>query len=113
MGQVSSKLRRSTGAYLHWCPACEELHPLPDSWQFNGNLESPSFHPSFRQEGVQRVFSDGEWTGEWKRDAAGDTIPFVCHYVLTDGVLNFCPDCTHAMAGQSVPLPVLPDGMRD
>jgi len=113
MSQVSSKLRRFAGGYAHWCPGCEEMHVLPDSWKFDGNLESPSFAPSFKHEGIQRVFSDGNWTGEWKRDAKGNTIPFICHYVLTAGQLNFQGDCTHSLAGKKVPLPVLPEGLRD
>lgn len=113
MGQVSSVLRRAAGGYMHWCPGCEETHVLPDSWQFDGNFEVPTFSPSFKHQCMQRVFVDGEWTGEWKRDAAGATIPAICHYVLTLGVLNFQPDCTHALAGKSVPLPKLPEGLTD
>lgn len=112
--QVSSKLRRGVGAYFHWCPACLEVHQLPDGWTFDKNLESPTFSPSFKHSGMQTINNDkGEWTGEWVRDSKGAPVPGVCHYVLTRGVLNFCSDCTHTMAGQSVPLPVLPDHLRD
>ena len=114
MNQVSSKLRRAEGAYVHWCPGCREMHRLPDSWTFNGDLESPTFTPSFRHSGMQTVnAADGSWTGEWVRDANGKTVPFVCHYILTAGVLNFCADSTHALAGQSIQLPPLPAGMTD
>jgi hypothetical protein len=89
------------------------MHPLPDSWTFDGNLECPTFSPSFRHSGIQRVFVSGKWTGEWVRDANGNTIPFTCHYVLTAGVLNFCGDCTHVLSGKAVPLPQLPDGLTD
>jgi Family of unknown function (DUF6527) len=113
MGQVSDKLRRATSGYSHWCPGCEEMHLIPDSWTFDGNLESPTFSPSVAISGVQRVFVDGRWNGEWKRDAAGNPIPYVCHYILTAGKLNFQGDCTHALVGQAVPLPSLPSGLRD
>jgi Family of unknown function (DUF6527) len=86
MSQVSSKLRRGEGRYFHWCPGCVETHPLPDGWAFDGNLDSPTFTPSFKH----------DW-GNGK----------VCHYILTAGVLNFCSDSTHGLAGQSVPLPDL------
>ena len=99
--------------YFHWCPACEEMHPLPDSWKFDGDLENPSFRPSFKHSGKKTVKVDGKWTGEWVRDAQGKAVPYVCHYVLTKGVLNFCGDCTHDFAGRSVPLPVLPKGLQD
>ena|SRR5208337_1567824 len=113
MGQVNSKLRRQQDGYAHWCPACKETHPLPDSWKFDGNLESPTFAPSFRHRGLQTVKVDGKWTGEWVRDDAGNPIPFVCHYNLVAGMLQFCPDSTHELAGKSVPLPDLPEGFTD
>ena len=112
MNQVSSKLRREENGYAHWCPGCEQMHTLPDSWKFDGNLENPTFTPSFKHEGVLRPFVNGKWVGGWKRDAAGNTIPFICHYVLTAGQLQYQADCTHAMAGKTVPLPSLPEGWR-
>ncbi len=113
MAQVSSKLRRGQGGYFHWCPACEEMHILPDSWTFDGNLEQPTFIPSFKHEGMQIVKVDGKWTGEWVRDTNGNTVPFVCHYVLTSGKLQFCDDCTHAFKGKVVDLPQLPIWLKD
>ena len=103
------KLIRVSDGYLHWRPGCEETHRLPDSWHFDGNRDCPTFSPSFKQSGVQTVKVNGKWTGEWVRDRDGKTIPFVCHYILTKGILNFCSDSTHALAGMSVPLPQLPD----
>lgn len=113
MGQVSSTLRRGDAGYSHWCPGCDEMHVLPDTWAFDGNLEKPTFTPSFKHSGVQRVFDAGKWTGEWKRDASGNTVAFVCHYILTVGVLNFCTDSTHDLAGKAVPLPTLPEELTD
>jgi hypothetical protein len=108
--QVSPKLRRGEGAYFHWCPACEEMHILPDSWHFNGDLNRPTFSPSFKHEGSKIIYdAQGKWTGEWVRDAAGNTVPFICHYILTDGILNYCGDCSHDSAGKNIPLPDLPD----
>ncbi len=95
MSQVSAKLRRGVERYFHWCPGCEEMHPLPDRWSFNGNLDAPTFNPSFLH----------HWGSPAKRQ--------VCHYVLTDGVLNFCADCTHALAGKRIPLPDLPADLQD
>ncbi len=108
MGQVSAVLRRYQGGYFHWCPACNELHPLPDGWAFNGDVDRPTFTPSFRHSEMQRVIVDGRWTGEWVRDAAGKPVPHICHYILTAGQLHFCGDCTHEFAGKTVPLPPLP-----
>lgn len=88
MIKVSSKLFRSDRAYFHWCPGCEKMHPLPDQWIFDGNLEQPSFTPSFKH----------------TMGRGGRT----CHYTLSQGTLNFCDDSTHILAGKSVPLPDLP-----
>jgi hypothetical protein len=107
MSQVNAKLRRVEGGYAHWCPGCEEMHIL------DKNLEFPSFQPSFKHEGIQRVFINFKWTGKWKRDSAGNTIPYLCHYVLTAGKLNYQGDCTHKLNGQVVDLPVLPDWLTD
>jgi hypothetical protein len=68
------------------------MHPLPDTWTFNGNIEQPTFSPSFRQH-------------------IGDGI--ICHYTVTDGQLNFCSDSMHSLAGCTVPLPEIPVHLRD
>jgi len=108
MSQVSPYLRQTTDGYMHWCPACEEMHPLPNGWAFNGDVNKPTFQPSFKHSGSQTEKIGGKWTGEWVRDLQGNPIPSVCHYVLTSGILNFCADCTHSFAGKSLPLPELP-----
>jgi hypothetical protein len=113
VNQVSARLRRASNGYVHWCPACEEAHTIFDNWQFDGNLERPTFIPSVKITGVQTVVVDGRWTGEWVHDAAGNTVPLCCHYSLTAGVLQFHGDCTHRLKGQKAPLPELPAHMKD
>ena len=113
MGQVSLFLRKTDGGYSHWCLGCEEMHVIPNSWSFNGDVNKPTFSPSVKITGIQTVVKDGEWTGEWKRDAAGNTIPYCCHYILTDGIVNFCSDCTHPLANAKLPLPELPHHAKD
>jgi hypothetical protein len=105
---MNNKLRKTENGYAHWCNGCEEMHSLPNSWKFNGNLENPTFTPSFLHSGFVREKIKGIWTGEWIRDVNGLFIPFVCHYVLTDGILNYCEDCTHYLRSKSIPLPEIP-----
>lgn len=97
MGQVSSKLRRATDSYFWFCQACQEMHPLPDGWTFNGNIEKPTFTPSFRHEWNQHGGALG-LNPEHRR----------CHYIVTDGKVAYCSDSTHAMAGQTIDMPDLP-----
>lgn len=113
MGQVSPYLRRAERGYSHWCPGCEEAHTIPDSWSFDGNVVVPTFNPSIRITGKQRVVVEGKWTGGWVRAADGEAIDVCCHYHLHGGVLKFCSDSTHALAGKNVPLPELPWFLTD
>lgn len=93
--RVSAKLLRGDGRHYHWCPACRKLHPLPDGWHFDGDVERPTFSPSF------------------KHTSGPAHARRVCHYFLTAGLLRFLADCDHELAGQSVALPDLPDGLDE
>lgn len=111
--QISSKLRRGrsdiSDVISHWCPACEEVHvfTLHNSngphWSWDGNVDAPSFTPSM----LIRVNTPD--LPHYQPNAASS----VCHYILTAGIINYCADSTHAMSGQSVPLPDLPTHMKD
>ncbi len=83
------------------CPGCigvlggSGLHMIPVNssikephWIWDGNLERPTLSPSLL-------------TGKSTAD--------VCHSFLRDGVFEFLNDCTHALAGQKVDMPDLPD----
>lgn len=83
----------------------------PPKWGFNGDYERPTFTPSVLVGGVQiEQDENGKWTGEWICDADGKPLPLVCHSFVTDGQIQFLGDCTHALAGQTVPLPDFPAG---
>ena len=114
MAQVSPQLRSvENGGHSHYCPGCREIHLIPGTWTFNGNYNSPSFSPSVKISGVKRVIENGEWVGGWQTDSNSNPIPYVCHYFLHAGQLNYCADSTHALAGQTVPLPDLPTNYQD
>lgn len=77
--------------YLFWCPGCREHHSYDvrtdggrPNWSFNGDMERPTFTPSL-------FYPDR-----------------ICHLFLTDGVIHFLGDCSHKLAGQTVPLEPLP-----
>lgn len=108
MGQISSKLRSVQGGHAHYCPGCEGMHVIPDRWKFDGNVERPTFEPSVK------ITYAGPNAGQ-KLDDEDEREPAACcHYFLTGGMLNFCGDSTHRLAGlQSVELPDIPDRLRD
>jgi hypothetical protein len=64
-----------------------------DGWQFNGNMEKPSFTPSLLN------------TGNYYNEKTGQNdIECRCHLFVTDGKIQYCSDCTHELAGQTVEL---------
>lgn len=113
MGQLSAVLRSVVNGHGHWCPGCEEMHVIPNSWTFDGNVDCPTFTPSVKITGKQVVIVDGKWNGEWVRDAAGNPVDCCCHYFVTKGRLLFCSDSTHALSGKTVDLLPLPEHATD
>lgn len=103
-------------ALMFVCPGCQDpqelsdgttynpsgVHMLPFSgdagsramWQWDGNLEEPTLTPSI-------LSSNGPYSDTGKPLG-------ICHSFLIGGVFQFLDDCTHSMAGQSVPMPDLP-----
>lgn len=103
-------LRTGEGGYLFfWCPGCKESHMIrarqpgeTRGWGFNGDYDRPTFDPSVLVKGVRRMSEE-----EYQRCMAGEQIttePTVCHSLIGDGQIKFLSDCTHALAGQTVPL---------
>lgn len=90
----------------HWCPACQELHPLaveaaqPNGaiWNWNGDAYYPTFNPSMNI----HYGPDGEGEDEVKQ--------YRCHYYLEKGEIRYLSDCTHHLRGQTVALPEIPLG---
>lgn len=74
--------------YVFFCPGCKcghgiwLTHPNPITgamWTMKGTVDRPTFEPSLR------LFNG-------------------CHLSVTDGTLHFHGDCTHPLAGKSVPM---------
>jgi hypothetical protein len=88
---------------LMWCPGCDSLHQVdytgPDGvvpqvcWTFDGNLDAPTVSPSLLVR-----WNSGPGTPE-----------HVCHSFIVAGRWQFLSDSTHPLAGQTIPLPRLPD----
>ncbi len=95
--RIVDKDRKPTGEVMwwFWCPGCEECHAytLPH-WKRSGTDDQPSFTPSLLV-------------------THGKEHPGRCHLYLTDGKLKFLGDCTHALKGQTVPIPEPPKWLHD
>ena len=79
--------------YSFYCPGCKHRHVYfvtgALTWDFNGDVAAPSFTPSLLN----------------TCDSHPDPTQRRCHLFLTAGKLNYCSDCTHALAGQTIDLP--------
>ena len=86
-----------------WCPGCVHVHVFwvtgeGPTWDWDGNLEKPTFSPSHLVRGGSRDIT--------------------CHSYLREGVWEFLPDSTHPLAGQKIEIVKLPiwlkkEGERD
>lgn len=93
------------------CPGCECAHgvtvngqpnAMGASWGWNGDLIRPTFTPSILVRGTVPITDE-----ERDRIMAGEPFepaPVVCHSFVRDGKIEFLSDCTHKLAGQTVPL---------
>lgn len=114
-------LRVGEGGYtLFWCPGCKEAHAVRiredgqnvgGAWGFNGDYDRPTFSPSVLVRSGHFVPGhkpgDSCWCTYCAEDEADDTPGFSCkqcHSFVRDGRIEFLSDCTHALAGQTVPL---------
>lgn len=117
-----SKVRRFIDVYnkgygVHFlCPGCGNRHMLPvendegPRWSFNGDYDKPTLQPSILQRsGHYNPHHQGPdcWCNYNERfpDNPTDFKCGVCHSFVTDGNIQFLSDCTHALAGQTIPLP--------
>ena len=102
--------------YMFECPGCGQSHAMwtnnsnkKCNWQFNGNMEKPSFTPSLLVN--YHTYPSGQvWPTDEERDRMmkGEKLtmtPGTCHSYITDGRIQFLGDCTHKLANQTVELP--------
>jgi hypothetical protein len=95
------KIKKQTVDYYHfYCPGCNALHSYAVSddgsqWQFNGNLDSPTFTPSLLN------------TKPVKDEKGNVIFKTSCHLFVTNGKIIYCGDCTHALSGQTVEMPTI------
>lgn len=122
-------LRTIEGGCLgFWCPGCSEEHVVrlvqtgtPGGWTFSGDYDKPTFAPSVLVTGGHFVSWREAGSPCWctynaAEIAAGlEPAPFKCkrcHSFVRDGQIQFLPDCSHALAGQTVELQAMPEEGR-
>lgn len=105
MGLLSPILRDAqNNVLIWWCPGCNSSHNIQHGegrgprWAWNGDVERPTFTPSVL------VTYGGVDSG---KDGAP---PARCHSFVIEGQMQMLGDCTHALAGQTVPIPHWPRG---
>lgn len=75
---------------LHGVNVARENQP---KWSWDGDTVSPTFSPS--------ILVQGDFGDERKS--------LTCHSFVRNGNIEFLGDCSHALAGQTVPMPKLTD----
>lgn len=114
MGLLSPILRNAAGGRLTWwCPGCDGAHSIATGegsgprWRWNGNAERPTFTPSV-------LVTCDVWTPpvtpenleQWRAAPWEQRqVRAVCHSFVVDGQMQFLGDCTHSLAGKTVPIP--------
>lgn len=95
---MSKLMQYGATAVMFWCPGCDGPHalgikPPGPVWIWNGSDAAPTFTPSVLSSynGADADMADG--------------IPSICHSFVTDGKIQFLPDSTHHLAGNTVDLP--------
>lgn len=117
MARLSSILRSIQGNQVaFWCPGCDEAHAIQhgeNGWTWDGNVETPTFSPSILIRGGHYVDGKHPCWCDYNREHPDDQVKFgcgVCHSFVKDGQIQFLGDCTHSLAGQTVPIPPWPHG---
>jgi hypothetical protein len=85
--KLTTKLHQRDECYIFWCPGCECGHIYFSNWNFNQNIDKPTFTPSLLN---------------WNETSR-------CHLFLTDGKIHYCNDCTHSLAGKIVDMENIPE----
>lgn len=109
-----------------FCPGCENMHHVPVSasgqgqrprWKYNYRPSVPTFEPSLLIRTGHFVPGQPDEANCWlckrakeRADAGepGRSACGICHSFVTKGQIQFLADCTHHLAGQTVPLPPIP-----
>lgn len=98
------------GTYMFECPAghthyinTKVPNHLNAQWWFNGDVNNPTFKPSIDEKSgtfTPGYINDTRESNEWVKNNS-----YRCHFIITDGKIHFCGDCSHDLKGKVVNLP--------
>ena len=83
--------KNTKGLMFIMCPGCNDIHQIHTDqsssvkWSFNDSFDNPTFSPS-----VKVIMPTHNKPTK------------VCHFFVNNGVIDFCSDSTHHLAGKSV-----------
>lgn len=111
-----AKVKDVSGGQLRFkCPGCNSNHVVNITgagnarWGFDGNYERPTLTPSVLvQVGHYIQGRESECWCDYNRGKSPEEICFECvrcHSFVRNGYIEFLSDCSHALAGKTVPLP--------
>lgn len=94
--EIQNEKGALTGEYLIDCVACKCSHCLAtkianengSKWAFNGDVNSPTFHPSLKVTVRPHTLEK-----------------LICHSFIKNGKMEYLSDSTHDLAGHTVELP--------
>lgn len=115
---MTAVVKLRDGLLTFKCPGCNLHHTLPvdgrpSAWRFNGSTDRPTLEPSILARGG--CCYEADWHSQERRracdkgcpDEDGISMCHTCHSFVRDGQIEFLSDCTHALAGKTVPLPAV------
>jgi hypothetical protein len=89
--------------YLIECIGCGHAHCYDSRWTFNGDLDKPTFTPSYLSKHKHPKGYNNKNPAP-KDGWGGGYVEEVCHSFVTNGQIKYLSDCTHELAGQTIDL---------
>lgn len=93
---------RCPAGHDHWVDIKSEQYP-EHRWTFNGDLNRPTLSPSVMERSGWFVDIEVHNKTESEYSRFGSS-SYKCHFILTDGIMNFQSDCSHGLANKNIEL---------
>ena len=99
--------------YAFRCPGCKQPHVyvtaehtngVGPTWTFDGNMDYPNFSPSLLNRWGTHY--DPNWGADDPDLTPADrnALSGTCHLFVRNGMIEYCADSSHELAGKTVPM---------